>query len=99
MRSELLLMNQLTKAEGKGFEPYGEFAAIADDDCPCDFCQGWRAALALQTDGSDSRNLSSLDTDLQGVVATWEGLPEHIRKTILALVGFVELPATGKVRG
>jgi len=99
VRPELLCLMRLKKAEGKGFEPDGDFDVTADGDCPCDFCQGWRAALALQNDGSESRNLSSLDADLQPVVATWEGLPTHIRKTILALAGFVEPPANGKTRG
>jgi hypothetical protein len=31
--------------------------------------------------------LASLDTDLQRSAGAWEGLPTHIRKIILALVG------------
>ena len=37
------------EAEGKGFEPDGDFGVTADGDCPCDFCQGWRAALRCKT--------------------------------------------------
>jgi integrase len=75
------------KAEGKGFEPDGDCAVTADGDCPCDFCQGWRAALALQNDGSEWRHVASFDSDLQRVVLAWDAIPAAIRCAIIALVG------------
>jgi hypothetical protein len=83
-------------ANAEGFEPDGDFDATTDGDRRCDFCQGWRAASALQTDGSDRCNLSSFSSDLQQIVAAWETLPTAIRKAILALVGSIDLPETGK---
>lgn len=70
-----------------GFEPVGEFDVTADGDCSCDFRQGWRAALALQNDGSRCPDMAAIDADLQCVVLAWSGLPEHIRRAILVLIG------------
>ena len=68
-----------------GFEPVAEFAATADGDCLCDFCQGWRAANALQTGGCKSPDLASLDSDLRRVISAWDGLPDAIRRAILVM--------------
>lgn len=85
MRPELLYLMRLKKAEGKGFEPDGDFDVTADGDCPCDFCQGWRAALALQNDVTSCRDVALADADLQHVVWTWNALPMAIRLAINAL--------------
>jgi hypothetical protein len=82
-----------------GVEPNLNSDATGDGDCVCDFWPGCRAANALQDGCSNCPALASLDADLQRVVGAWEGLPEHVRKTILALVGFADLPATGKAQG
>ena len=81
-----------------GVEPTQEIDATAVGAGGCDFYPGCRAANALQEGSFDCHALASLDTDLQRVVGAWEGLPTHIRKTILALVGFVEPPVNGKTR-
>ena len=76
-----------------GVEPNLNSGATAAGDCGCVNCPGCCAANALQGGRSDCPALASLDADLQRVVGAWNGLPVHIRKTILALVGFVEPPA------
>ena len=57
------------------------------------------AALQMRCKwGSNSPGLASLDTDLQRVVGAWDGLPRHIRETILTLAGFVEPPARQRLQ-
>jgi hypothetical protein len=68
-----------------GFEAADKIAVTADCECPCDFCHGWRAANALQRDDSKCLDLASLDADFQRVVSAWGGLPQAIRRAILAL--------------
>jgi hypothetical protein len=82
-----------------GVEPNLDSDATADGNCVCANCSGCRAANALQGGRSDCPALASLDADLQRVVGAWDGLPAHMRKTILALVGFAEPAATGKAQG
>ena len=82
-----------------GVEPNLNSDATADGDCGCVNCPACCAANALQGGRSDCPALASLDADLQRVVGAWDGLPTHIRKTILALVGFAEPAATGKAQG
>jgi hypothetical protein len=82
-----------------GVEPNLNSDATADGDCSCVNCPKCGAANALQDGHFDCPALASLDTDLQRVVGAWDGLPAHMRKTILALVGFVELPANSKTQG
>jgi hypothetical protein len=48
--------------------------------------QSARAAWALYVGSSNCPALALLDADLQRVIATWDGLPEAIRKALLALV-------------
>ena len=76
-----------------GVEPNLNSDATADGDCGCVNCPACCAANALQGGRSDCPALASLDADLQRLVGAWDGLPTHIRKTILALVGFAEPPA------
>jgi hypothetical protein len=72
---------------GAGVEPGSQTDVTPDNECTCESCQGWRAALALQSGRSDCHALASLDADLQRVIAAWDELPSHIRKTILASLG------------
>ena len=78
-------------------EPNLNSDTTADGDCGCVNCPACCTANALQGGRSDCPALASLDADLQRVVGAWDGLPTHIRKTILALVGFVEPPANANV--
>jgi len=82
-----------------GVEPNLDSATTADGDCGCANCPGCCAANALQGGRPDCPALASLDAELQRVVGAWDELPTHIRKTILALVGFADLPATGTAQG
>ena len=82
-----------------GVEPNINSDVTTFGDCGCVNCPRCGAANALQGGRPDCPALASLDVDLQRVVGGWDGLPTHIRKTILALVGFVELLATGKAQG
>lgn len=75
-----------SRAVATGFKPSAEFDATGNYDCPCDFCQGFRAARALHADGSGSLDLELLDADLQRVIHTRNGLPAAISKAIVALV-------------
>jgi hypothetical protein len=50
-----------------------------------DLCQSSCAAQALHAGGLNC--LSSLDADLQCVIAAWDGLPAAIRTATLALIG------------
>jgi hypothetical protein len=70
-----------------GFEAADESAVTADDDCPCEFCLGWRAANALQGRGSNCLDLASRDADLQRVISVWAVLPAAIRRAVVALIG------------
>jgi hypothetical protein len=80
-----------------GVEPNLNSDVIADNDCGCVNCPACCAANALQDGHIDCPALASLDADLQRVVGAWDGLPAHMRKTILALVGFAEPPANANV--
>jgi hypothetical protein len=70
-----------------GFEAEADSDVINDGNCLCNFCRGWRAANALQKDGSKCPDLASFDADLQRVISAWGRLPEAIRRAILALIG------------
>ena len=70
-----------------GFEAADKIDATTNDDCPCDFCQGWRAAIALQSRGSNCLDVARLDADLQRMISAWGRLPEAIRRAILVLLG------------
>ena len=80
-----------------GVEPNLNSDATADGDCVCANCPKCRAANALQDGRFDCPVLASLGIDLQRVVGAWDGLPTHIRKTILALVVFAEPPANAGI--
>jgi hypothetical protein len=76
------------KISPTGFEPVGNFDAITDGPCTCDFCQGWLAALALQNDVSKCLDMASIDSDLELVIVVWSELPVVMRRAIMALIGF-----------
>ena len=67
--------------------PVGDFDATGSGACACNFCQGWRAANALRTAGSESPDVASFDSDLERVTAVWGDLPVVIRQAVLALIG------------
>jgi len=75
------------KVGATGFESAGDFDVTADWECPCDFCLGWRAANALQNNGSRCLDVASFDGDLQQVISSWDGLPEPMRRAIMAIIG------------
>ena len=72
--------------EAAGIEPASDFAVSPNGDCLCDFCEGWRAALALQNDGSSWLDLTQLDADLQRMISAWDMLPDAIKRAIFATV-------------
>ena len=78
-----------------GVEPTDAESVSAVSDCGCGDCSCCGAANALQGPVANYPALASLDADLQRVLAAWDGLPPHIRKTVLALVGFVDSAAKG----
>jgi hypothetical protein len=77
-----------------GNAPTGTLNVTLDNDCPSEFCQGWCAANALHNRDSNCLYSVPSDADLQRVVVAWDTLLPRIRKTVLALVGFVDLPDT-----
>ena len=76
-----------------GVEPNLNSDVTTVGDCGCVHCPRCGAAHALQDGHFDCPALASLDADLQRVVGAWDGLPAHMRKTVLALVGFGDLAA------
>ncbi len=73
-----------------GLEPTASLDATSDVPCSFMTCEPCRAARALQTGHSDWLELTSIDGDLQSVVAAWDRLPTALRKAILALVTLQE---------
>jgi hypothetical protein len=67
-------------------EPASRDDLSADGECTCEFCQGWRAANALQNDYSKCLDAAVLDAGLQRVISAWDSLPEAIRRAIFAMV-------------
>jgi hypothetical protein len=78
---------RLPKLEAAGIEPAIDSFLSLNADCGCDFCQGWRAANALQMGGPVCLLLTSVDADLQRVIEAWDELPAAMRRAVLALVG------------
>jgi hypothetical protein len=72
--------------EAAGIEPVDDFDATAEPLCDCENCQQCRAAYALHSECFKSHFLASLDTDLQNVIESWEGVPVAIRAAINALL-------------
>ena len=76
-------------AEGMGFEPTCNSVASDNVACGCEKCQEARAALALHPGCFKWLELALNDADLQRVIEAWGGLPEAIRRAMLALVGSI----------
>ena len=81
------------QVEAAGIEPGPELGATADGSCDCGNCQVCRAAYALHLECFKRHVLSSLDVDLQEVIASWEGLPILIRNAIVVLADCKETTA------
>jgi hypothetical protein len=73
--------------EDRGLEPLVDFDATENAASTSIDRQQGGAARALHSGGPNCQLLSSLDPDLQRVIAAWDGLPAAIRKATLALVG------------
>jgi hypothetical protein len=69
-----------------GIEPASDFNASADFTCTCEFCQGWRAANALQNVDASCLDLAQFDADLRCVNSALGNLPDAIRRLIIALI-------------
>lgn len=69
-----------------GVESNDDFDATDKLICGCVICQECRAARALQIGRSKWLDTSSLDADLQAVIAEWANLPDPIQRAIVALI-------------
>lgn len=67
-----------------GFEPNAEFVASKDGSCNCDFCQGFRAARALQRLSPDCLELATNDTDFRQAIQAWQRLDAAAKAAIAA---------------
>jgi hypothetical protein len=76
------------KVEDRGLEPLTDFDATdVGASTSADRLQDC-AARALHPGGTACRSLSSLDADLQSVIAAWDDLPAAIRMAITALLEY-----------
>jgi hypothetical protein len=73
-------------AEGMGFEPTCNSAANVDVPCACEKCHQASAAMALHCESSICLSLASIDASLQQVIVAWDGLPDAIRRAVMALI-------------
>lgn len=76
-------------------EPTTDIAVTPVDDCSYGDCPCCGAVNVLQVLRADCPALASLDADLQRVLAAWDGVPRHIKKTVLALIGLGDSAANG----
>jgi hypothetical protein len=74
--------------EDRGLEPLTDFGAAEDVTSISDTCPDGTTARALHSGGPDCHFLSSLDPDLQRVIAAWDGLPIPIRLAIVGLAAW-----------
>lgn len=79
-------LQRTSEAEGMGFEPGPNLEGTHCVTCTCAEGQRDGAANALQNKGSHSQLLATIDTDLQRVIAAWDGLPIGIKKAVIALL-------------
>jgi hypothetical protein len=70
----------------RGLEPLGDFDAKRNSASTSIDHQQGGAARALHSGGPNCHCLSSVDADLQAVIAAWGGLPTAIRKAVMALI-------------
>lgn len=82
---------------GAGLEPAGEIDATISVASGCENQPTPRAANALHGSDSNCLLLSSLEVDLQEVVAAWGDIPQSIRQGSLGARSIVG--ATQKVTG
>jgi hypothetical protein len=73
--------------EDRGLEPLGDFDAKRNSASTSIDHQEGAAARALHSGGPNCHCLSSLDADLQSVIAAWDGLAAPIRNAMIALIG------------
>jgi hypothetical protein len=71
--------------EDRGLEPLTDFDAKRNSASTSIDHQVGAAARALHSGGPNCHWLSSLDPDLQRVIAAWDGLPIPIRLAIVGL--------------
>ena len=69
-----------------GILPVANSDAMHYDECDCDFCQGWRATISLQSNGSECLRLASHDNNLQEVIAAWRTLPDAILGAMVVMI-------------
>lgn len=69
-----------------GLEPFDKITLTAVTDCDCEFCQGYRAALALHGNGSNRHLLAESDPDLDLLIGRWKSLAPNQRNAILTLI-------------
>jgi hypothetical protein len=74
------------KVEAAGIVPASCSNITKSDCCLYEHCQHPCAARALHSGGLNCHFLTSLDADLQRVLAAWERLPPAIRRATLALL-------------
>jgi hypothetical protein len=72
--------------EAAGIEPASNLAATGQLPYGRVICEEYRAASALYNACSSCLNLTSVDADLQRVVAAWVALPEAIRRAVVVLI-------------
>jgi len=72
--------------EDRGLEPRAVFDVTENHESTCVRCQEGSAAQVLHTGGIICHLMSSLDADLQRVIAAWDGLPAAILKAIATLL-------------
>ncbi len=85
-RKPFVLARKWLRVQDRGLEPLGDFDASVDCHSSSSDCKGCCAARALHPGGLDCQFLSSVDPELQRVMAAWGGLPTAIRKAIVTLL-------------
>jgi hypothetical protein len=78
-------LSQVAKVEDRGLEPLGDFDAKRNSDSTSSDRQQGSAARVLHSGGRNCHCLSSLDPDLQAVIAAWDRLPRAIQRAIVGL--------------
>ena len=84
-----LTVGVLIDAEGMGFEPTCNSAANVNNvACACDKVPKTPAACiaACRLDASKWLESALNDIDLQHLIAAWDGLPDAIRRAVMALI-------------
>jgi hypothetical protein len=74
--------------EAAGIEPACEIDATDSAISSCETQPAPRAANALHGSDSNCLRLSSLDADLQEIIAAWKNIARNIRQAILVLAHF-----------